>query len=94
MPALLRDRLFVVWILLVAVTLLSAAIGGAIGRAWVTSPVAITSAVLAIAFVKARIVMFTYMDVRGAPFALRALCTGWIVVVLAVLLAIYGGVLS
>ena len=94
MPALLRDRLFVVWALLAAVTLLSAAIGGVIGAAWITSPVAITAAVLTIAFVKAWMVMFTYMDVRGAPFALRVLCTGWIAVVLAVLLAIYAGILN
>src|SRR5258708_6704564 len=46
MPALLRDRLFVVWTLLAAVTLLSAAIGGAIGPAWTISPAAITGAVL------------------------------------------------
>ena len=93
MPAVLRDRLFVTWLLLVGATLTSSAIGAFIAPAGIDRRAAVTVAVLAIAFVKAGVVMFTYMDVRGAPWALRVLCTAWLAVVLAVLLAAYAGVL-
>ncbi|MCB2060159.1 MAG: cytochrome C oxidase subunit IV family protein [Novosphingobium sp.] len=94
MPVLLRDRLFLVWVLLVAVTLLSSQIGGSSGVAWIGSPAAVTVAVLSIALAKVWMVMFTYMDVRGAPLALRVLVTAWVAIVLTALLAIYFGALS
>lgn len=92
MPAFLRDRFLVVWAFLVAVTLLSSAIGAPGGLGLIGSPAVVTFAVLAIAFVKVWLVMFNFMDVRRAPFALRALCTGWSAIALGVLLAIYAGV--
>lgn len=93
MPTLLRNRLFGVWLLLVVVTLLSSTLGGSGEHPIVHNPMMITIAVLSIAFAKAWLVMYNYMDVRGAPFALRMLCSGWLVLVLAVLLAIYSGFL-
>jgi hypothetical protein len=89
MSALLRDRLFRTWLLLVAVTLFSAEVGG--GASWLGSPAVVTAAVLGIAFAKAWMVMFTFMEVRGAPLALRVLATVWLVAALGVLLGIYGG---
>jgi hypothetical protein len=94
MPAVLRDRLFVAWALLVGATLVSAAIGAFVPPAGIDRRAAVTAAVLAIAFVKAGVVMFTYMDVRGAPLALRGLCAAWLAIVYAGLLAAYAGVLS
>ena len=94
MASLLRDRLFLVWALLVAVTLLSSQIGGTSGVAWIGSPAAVTVAVLSIAFAKVWMVMFTYMDVRGAPPVLRVLVTAWIALVLCGLLAVYFGALG
>jgi hypothetical protein len=93
MRALLRDRLFLAWALLVGATALSVTVRTAEGSAGAGGRAAITVAVLAIAFVKAWVVMFTYMEVRGAPFALRALCTAWLAIVLGILLAAYAGVL-
>jgi len=93
MPSIFRDRAFIVWAILVAVTLLSTGIGGVGGVARLGSTAAVTAAVLAIAFIKVWMVMFNFMDVRGAPFALRALCTAWLAIVLGILLAIYAGVL-
>lgn len=89
MPAFVRDRLTLTWLLLVAVTLFSTEIGG--GASWFGSPAVVTATVLAIAFVKVGFVMFAFMEVRGAPLALRLLATGWLAIVLGVLLAIYAG---
>lgn len=86
----LRDRLLLTWLLLVAVTLFSAEIGG--GASWFGKPAVVTAAVLAIAFAKVWMVMFTFMEVRTAPIALKVLATVWLIAVLGVLLAIYAGV--
>jgi hypothetical protein len=88
---LLSERLFVVWLALIAVTLISAQIGGTNGLAGTHHGAAVTIAVLAIAFAKVAIVMFTYMDVRQAPRALKIVATTWLVVVLSVLVTVYVG---
>ncbi|HEX4827111.1 MAG TPA: cytochrome C oxidase subunit IV family protein, partial [Xanthobacteraceae bacterium] len=87
MRAVLRDPLVLVWTLLVGATALSATVR----TAEASAGAAVTVAVLVVAFVKAWVVMFTYMDVRHAPFALRALCTAWLAIVLGILLAAYAG---
>jgi hypothetical protein len=92
MPAFLRHRLVVVWALLVGVTLFSAGVGG--GASWFGTPAAVTAAVLAIAFGKAGVVMFSFMELRTAPLPLRLLALGWLAAALAVLLAIYAGALA
>lgn len=89
MPAFLRNRLTLTWALLVAVTLFSTEIGG--GASWFGSPAVVTVTVLAIAFAKAWMVMFTFMELRGAPPALRLLASAWLATALGVLLAIYFG---
>ena len=89
----LRDRLFVVWLLLIAVTLLSAMIGGAHGFVSTGHGAVATIAVLAIAFAKVWAVMFHFMEVRGAPRALKRLCGAWLLIVCAVLLSAYAGIL-
>lgn len=92
MPAFLRDRLTLTWALLVAVTLFSTEIGG--GASWFGSAAVVTVTVFAIAFAKVWMVMFTFMELRGAPLALRLLASVWLAGALAVLLAIYFGVIS
>ena len=89
----MRDRLFLIWLLLIAVTLLSAMIGGAHGVASAGHGAAATIAVLVIAFAKAGLVMFNFMDVRGAPAALKIASLAWLSFVLAILLSAYGGLL-
>lgn len=86
-----RDRLFLIWLLLVAVTLLSSMIGGAQGFAATGHGAEATVAVLVIAFAKVWLVMGNFMEVRGAPLALRLLCGAWLLIVLALLLAAYAG---
>jgi hypothetical protein len=92
MPTILRDRLLLVWALLIAVTLFSAGIGG--GASWFGTRRMVAVAVLAIAFVKAGTVMFAFMELGRAPLALRILAAGWLVAALAVLLAAYAGMLA
>jgi len=92
MPALLRDRLLFVWVLLIGVTLFSAGIGG--GASWFGTRAIVAVAVLAIAFVKAGMVMFTFMEIGRAPLALRILAAGWLMAALAVLLTAYSGMLA
>ena len=89
MPGILQGRLFAAWTVLVAVTLISSQLG-----AWLGSAAAITVAVLAIAFAKAALVMFEFMELRTAPPALRALACIWLVLTFAVLLACHFGLFT
>lgn len=92
MAKLLRDRLFLAWALLAAVTLLSSGLGGGgPGGKWL-GPLAISAAVLALAFLKAWVVMFEFMELRRAPTALKLICLLWLVLALGALLAILGGI--
>ncbi len=93
MTDLLKDRLVIIWIMLSLVTLLSSMIGGAHGFASTGHGAEATIAVLAIAFGKVWLVMSNFMDVRGAPLALRLVCGGWLAIVLALLLSAYAGIL-
>lgn len=93
MTSFLRDRLAVVWLLLIIVTLLSAMIGGAHGFAATGHGAEATFAVLGIAFAKVWLVMAHFMDVRGAPQALKLICAAWLIAVLTILLAVYAKLL-
>jgi len=47
-------------------------------------------AVLIVAFVKVRIVLMEFIEVRSAPVILKVLAQAWAIGVCAVLIAIYG----
>ena len=49
----------------------------------------LTVAVLAIAGVKARLILQEYMEVRGAPRPLRLLADGWLAVLFVLLVGLY-----
>lgn len=89
MRGLLRDRLVLAWVALALVTLLSSQLGG---HHWL-KPMATSIAVLTMAFAKAGVVMFEFMELRQAPRLLKALALAWLVIVLAVLLAVLGNLL-
>lgn len=82
----LRDRVTLVWLVLVAATLLSFGIGGEhlVGDASVASAI-----VLLVAFLKTYLVGAYFMDLRGAPIALRAVFGGWVVVACGGVLGLY-----
>ncbi len=75
-----RDPLLLVWLALCAATVVSLVIGRSGG-----------AAVLAIAFAKAGLVMFIFMDLARAPLALRLVALIWLAVVLGILVAIHAG---
>jgi hypothetical protein len=70
-------KLAAVWALLVVATITSWSLGGA------------AVAVLALAFVKVRLVGLHFMELRSAPVPLRLLFEGWVVVVCSVLIGLY-----
>jgi hypothetical protein len=81
-----RRSITVVWLLLVAVTLVSWAIGA---HEHINGNSAITFTVLTIAFLKVRLVMFHFMEVRFAPLPLKIPCNAWVILVGTGLLALY-----
>lgn len=87
MAAYLRGRLTLVWLLLVAVTLVSWRVGAHGGRLEVNLPV--TALVVAIALVKTRLVFWHFMEVRNAPSWLRWNCDGWLAFLALMIFALY-----
>ena len=79
-------RLTVVWLALVAATLLSWYFGA--GHGIGSSPTA-TALVLVIAFAKVRLIGLDFMELRAAPIWLRATFEGYCALVCGTLLALY-----
>jgi hypothetical protein len=75
-----------VWLLLSAVTLVSAALGATDGF---EPSELVTAGVLVIAAVKARFILRDFMDVRAAPAWLRYGTDAWLTVLLAACLILY-----
>ncbi|WP_028933750.1 cytochrome C oxidase subunit IV family protein [Pseudonocardia spinosispora] len=86
---LLRTRITVVWVALVAATLLSFWLGTDHG---LSSTEARTILILVVAFVKVRFVGLYFMELRAAPVVLRSLFEGYCLLVCVVLLGLYLGV--
>lgn len=93
MTRLLRDRLLLAWALLVVVTLIASRIGGPHSAGWLGGAAIVTTVVLSIAIAKVAVVMFTFMEVAGAPLVLRVIAALWLVTVLGGLLSAYFGLL-
>ena len=88
MTSLIRNPLTIVWVLLTAVTIVSWLVsrdGGAAHQLNAT----VTTVVLLIAAVKAQLVIWHFMEVRRAPVWLKAVTSGWVVVVIAAMLGVY-----
>lgn len=81
----LADRQSAVWVLLVVATVLTAVLG----LEQHGDSTAVGLLLLAIAFVKIRLVALHFMEVREAPVALRALVEGYVVVTFVALVVIY-----
>jgi heme/copper-type cytochrome/quinol oxidase subunit 4 len=82
---LLRKPVTVVWAALMLATITST---------WLLSnnsvtPELATVAIMLIAAVKVRLVIWHFMEVRGAPPALRFVCDGWLLAVTALILTVY-----
>jgi hypothetical protein len=81
-----EKRLLLWWAVLTALTLFSLEGAPAIGN-----PRIFTAVVLVIAFIKARIVIREFMEVRAAPLALRLVLNIWCLGICAALIIMIGG---
>jgi caa(3)-type oxidase subunit IV len=79
-----RARVAVVWLVLVAATLLSWESARSSGDYRLAS-----SVVLLIAFLKARLIGLEFMELRAAPLLLRLIFEAWTVAACASLLTLY-----
>ena len=87
MPSILKLRVTWLWLLLIGATIVSWEFGHGLGFG--DNYRLSTSAVLISAFIKARMVILDFMEIRHAPGALRFILEAWTVVVAATLLIIY-----
>ena len=80
------NRVTSVWIVLLGLTFVSLVVFRRLGSdgACGLGP----AAVMIIAFTKARIVGLEYMALRNAPWALRLLFEGWVIIIGAALVAV------
>jgi hypothetical protein len=78
-----------VWIILSAITIVSWFLGPARVAGTAVASVPITVAVLAMALIKARLIIRYFMEVRTAPSWLKLATDAWLVVLWGALLAIY-----
>lgn len=86
MKDLLFSRISIVWLLLVAATLVSWELGHGVG---IDSATLAGAAILLVTFIKLRFVMLDFMELRGAPRWMRTAGEGWIVLVCALLIGLF-----
>ena len=85
-----NKRLFVVWLILVGITVAYLAIDRAANdHGLATASTAVTVAAICLALVKVRIIMREFMEVRGAPQALCRLTDFWVVLMGVAMLGVY-----
>ncbi|HUO49853.1 MAG TPA: cytochrome C oxidase subunit IV family protein [Acidimicrobiales bacterium] len=90
MESAFNRRLFVVWLVLVGITLTYLWIDHAGGVGGPRASTAVTVAAIVLALVKVRIIMREFMEVRHAPAPLCLLTDLLVVVMGAAMLATYG----
>ena len=85
-----NKRLFVAWLILVAISLVYLWIDrSATHQGFSTASTVVTVAAICFALIKVRIIMREFMEVGGAPRGLRRLTDCWILVMAAALLGVY-----
>jgi len=82
---LLRKPVTIVWAALMLATCASTWL---LSKNSITPEVA-TVAIMLVAAVKVRLVIWHFMEVRRAPLALRCVCDGWLLAVTALILSVY-----
>ena len=80
-----------VWIVLCVLTGYSLSMGGAANAGDIGIGRYAFSLILLVAFIKARLVIMHLMEIGRAPWALRALFEGWVVVTFLILTALFNG---
>jgi apolipoprotein N-acyltransferase len=90
----LLSKCSLVWLLLMAITLLSWLLQSHQPFAEATVPAAIPVsgvAMLLLAFFKVRLVMMYFMEVKHAPLQLRTVCEAWVAIGCTSLIWLYTG---
>lgn len=82
-------RLTCVWLILSAITIATWWLGPAHAHGVLSASVSITIAVLAMALIKARLIIQHFMEVRTAPRWLRVGTDTWLIALWGAVLAIY-----
>ncbi|MGO8874006.1 MAG: cytochrome C oxidase subunit IV family protein [Acidimicrobiales bacterium] len=86
----INKRLFVVWLILVAISLVYLWIDDSATHQGIpTASTVVTVVAICFALIKVRIIMREFMEVRGAPLVLRRLTDYWVLLMAAVLLGVY-----
>jgi hypothetical protein len=86
MRRLLRSRIGWVWLGLVGATALSWGVGHGLG---LQDPRHAGVAILVVAFAKVRFVILDFMELRHAPWAMRAIAEIWTLAICAVLIILF-----
>lgn len=89
MTSLFRNTLVYVWIFLVSATLFSWWAATSSGSHGSQISVAITASVLLMSFVKVRLVLMHFMEVRFAPPWLRLSCDAWLILLIGMVFGFY-----
>jgi hypothetical protein len=85
-----NKRLFVAWLILVAISLVYLWIDhSATHQGIPTASTVVTVVAICFALIKVRIIMREFMEVRGAPRVLRRLTDYWVLLMAAALLGVY-----
>ena len=89
MSAQTERRLFRVWLMLSAVTLLTWFLGSERGASSATSHAVITYSALLIAAFKVRMIVVEFMEARRASKTMQVVMDTWLLLLVAGLMAIY-----
>lgn len=89
MKALVQNSSTLVWVVLMLATGLSWWLGTQQNSSVATASGRATIVLMVVAFFKVRLVIMHFMEVRGAPLALRLLCEGWVLVTCSAILGLY-----
>lgn len=87
MIAIFKLRITIIWLLLVLMTCLSWEAVQSMG--WIAEPGIGVSAVMIVAFMKVRLILLDFMELRHAPLPLRLFAEAWVTVVCLSILAMY-----
>jgi len=91
MMKLLLKPVSAAWLLLMLATCLSWWLGqgDSLSAAQTSDYRIVSSGLILIAFIKVRIVIRYFMEVREAPLALKLVCDGWVVLVCGTIIYLY-----
>jgi cytochrome c oxidase subunit IV len=74
----LKSAESIVWMVLMAITALSWLLGANHG-AFISNAFAESSFLIVLAFIKIRLILFYFMEVRHGPITLRLSCEAWLI---------------